>query len=249
MTDPWQFLNPLLQLISSHLLQLLLSLQYHRTSIQITTALVSFQYFVQEVGFQVFLADVSKSIPNDWTGLQQNPSVKHKDQASPYWIRKLNYENLLSCWTAKVQSTIGGLVYTGIPKTSDDGYGSMGQPLFPLSGIMDNQTMRAQTRIVCKLLCGQGNGNGMIEHVVTVILTFVKSMVSKTSVMNIYTYWWFETGFKPRGYSTTVYTGRLRPRFSRKRYPFRIPSIDKWYLFHICLELCIPFNCCKCTIY
>ena len=39
--------------------------------------------------------------------------------------------------------------------------------------------------------------------------------------------------------------------FSRKRHPFRIPrpSIDKWYAFHIpCLELCIPFNCCKCTV-
>ena len=35
--------------------------------------------------------------------------------------------------------------------------------------------------------------------------------------------------------------------FSRKRYSFRIPSIDKWYPFHIPrLELCIPFNCCKC---
>ena len=28
--------------------------------------------------------------------------------------------------------------------------------------------------------------------------------------------------------------------FQEKRYPFRIPSIDKWYPFHIpCLELCI----------
>ena len=48
--------------------------------------------------------------------------------------------------------------------------------------------------------------------------------------------------------------------FSRKRYPFRIPSIDKWYPFHIpsidkwypfhipCLEFCIPFNCCKCIV-
>ena len=35
--------------------------------------------------------------------------------------------------------------------------------------------------------------------------------------------------------------------FLRKSYPFRIPSVDKWYLaFHIpCLELCIPFNCWK----
>ena len=78
-------------LITSHLLQLLLSLQYHRTSIQITTALVSLQYFVQEVGFQVFRADVSKSIPIPWTGTQQNPRVKHWDQTSLYWIGKLNY--------------------------------------------------------------------------------------------------------------------------------------------------------------
>ena len=36
--------------------------------------------------------------------------------------------------------------------------------------------------------------------------------------------------------------------FWRKRYPFRIPSIDEWYPFHIpCLELCIAFNCCKCA--
>ena len=40
------------------------------------------------------------------------------------------------------------------------------------------------------------------------------------------------------GYSTNVHTGRLLPEetpytficyFSRKRYPFLIPSIDKWY--------------------
>ena len=35
--------------------------------------------------------------------------------------------------------------------------------------------------------------------------------------------------------------------FSPKGYPFHIPSIsDKWYPFHLpCLELCIPFDCCK----
>ena len=33
--------------------------------------------------------------------------------------------------------------------------------------------------------------------------------------------------------------------FSRKSHPFCIPSIDKWYPFHInilCLELCIPLT-------
>ena len=61
-------------------------------------------------------------------------------------------------------------------------------------------------------------------------------------------------------YSTKVCDGKAPPRgstsylfiyhFSRKSYPFCIPSIDKWYPFHInipCLELCTPFNCCKCT--
>ena len=40
--------------------------------------------------------------------------------------------------------------------------------------------------------------------------------------------------------------------FSRKSYPFCIPSIDKWYPFHmniLCLGLCIPFNCRKCTFF
>ena len=38
--------------------------------------------------------------------------------------------------------------------------------------------------------------------------------------------------------------------FHKKRYSFRIPSIDKWYPFHIpCSELCIPFDCCKCTVF
>ena len=36
--------------------------------------------------------------------------------------------------------------------------------------------------------------------------------------------------------------------FSCKRYPFRLPSFDKWYQFHRpYLELRIPFNCCNCT--
>ena len=43
-------------------------------------------------------------------------------------------------------------------------------------------------------------------------------------------------------YSTNFYTGRLRPEvqllysfiysFLRKRFPFRIPSLDKWGPFH-----------------
>ena len=39
--------------------------------------------------------------------------------------------------------------------------------------------------------------------------------------------------------------------FLRKSYPFRIPSVDKWYLaVQIpCLELCIPFNCWKSLSY
>ena len=166
---------------------LILSLQYHHTSNQITTALVSFQYFVQEVGFQVFMADVSKSIPIPWTGTQQNPRVKHWDQASLFWIRKLNYETFFSCWKVQLLAKeFYGLVYTGILKTSKDGCGSVGQPFISLPGILENQTIISQTtRIVGNLECHQGNG--MICHVTTIFLTFVKSVVSTTSFMNIYT--------------------------------------------------------------
>ena len=48
-------------------------------------------------------------------------------------------------------------------------------------------------------------------------------------------------------------TGKLRPKVQsltplhticHERYPFCIPSTDKWYPFHIpCLELRIPYNC------
>ena len=38
--------------------------------------------------------------------------------------------------------------------------------------------------------------------------------------------------------------------FWQKRYPFRIPSIDKWYPLHIIsLGLSIPFNFCKSTVF
>ena len=58
------------------------------------------------------------------------------------------------------------------------------------------------------------------------------------------------------GGAVNKFTGRLRSEvqpvtlfvyhFSRKRSPFRVPSIDKYYSFHIpCLELFIPFYCCK----
>ena len=60
--------------------------------------------------------------------------------------------------------------------------------------------------------------------------------------------------------ATNFHTGDAPPRsptpypflyhFSRKRYPFSIPSTDTWYPFHTsCLELSIPFNCCKCTVF
>ena len=45
----------------------------------------------------------------------------------------------------------------------------------------------------------------------------------------------------------TLYT--LMNHFLCKRYPFRLPSFDKWYHFHRpYLELCIPFNYRYCTV-
>ena len=70
-----------------------------------------------------------------------------------------------------------------------------------------------------------------------------------------------DRAFSPRGLGGGInkFTERLRSEvqpvtlfvyyFSRKRSPFRVPSIDKYYSFHIpCLEPCIPFYCCKCTV-
>ena len=64
--------------------------------------------------------------------------------------------------------------------------------------------------------------------------------------------------------ATKFYTGKLCPEvqplsypfiyhFWQKRYPFRIhvpKSVDKCHTFHLLsLELCIPLNCCECTVF
>ena len=50
--------------------------------------------------------------------------------------------------------------------------------------------------------------------------------------------------------------GKAPPRGPTPFFTKKVPlmhtfyKIDKWYPFHIlCLELCIPFNCCKCTVF
>ena len=50
-------------------------------------------------------------------------------------------------------------------------------------------------------------------------------------------------GYAPRSNPLPFYIP-----FFTKKVPL-IPSIDKWYPFHKpCLELCIPLNCCICTV-
>ena len=61
------------------------------------------------------------------------------------------------------------------------------------------------------------------------------------------------------GFSTKFYTGRLRPEVQLHTLSYTIfdrkgtPSYTfSWqlYLFHILsLELCIPLNCCTCTVF
>ena len=54
-------------------------------------------------------------------------------------------------------------------------------------------------------------------------------------------------GCAPRSIPLPFY---IPMHFWQHWYPFRIPSTDKWYRFHIpSLELCIPLNCYKCTVY
>ena len=65
-----------------------------------------------------------------------------------------------------------------------------------------------------------------------------------TRFCSIFSNYWM----RPRGTQQKLYGKALlwRPtpypfiyHFSRKRYPFHIP----------CLQLCIPFNCCKCIVF
>ena len=49
---------------------------------------------------------------------------------------------------------------------------------------------------------------------------YICEINGKYNILHEHIYnWWFETGFKPRGCSTNVYTGRLRPRFFTKKLP------------------------------
>ena len=51
-------------------------------------------------------------------------------------------------------------------------------------------------------------------------LPYICEINGKYNILHEHIYnWWFETGFKPRGCSTNVYTGRLRPRFFTKKLP------------------------------
>ena len=51
-------------------------------------------------------------------------------------------------------------------------------------------------------------------------LPYICEINGKYNILHEHIYnWWFETGFKPRGYSTNVYTGRLLPRFFTKKLP------------------------------
>ena len=59
----------------------------------------------------------------------------------------------------------------------------------------------------------------MIEHVVTVVLTFVKSMVSTTSVMNIYTIDGLKLVLSPEGTQQMFIRGGSVPDFHEKGTP------------------------------
>ena len=51
-------------------------------------------------------------------------------------------------------------------------------------------------------------------------LSYICEINGKYNILHEHIYnWWFETGFKPRGCSTNVYTGTLRPRVFTKKLP------------------------------
>ena len=61
---------------------------------------------------------------------------------------------------------------------------------------------------------------------------------------------WYSTSFI-RDPALALTPCPLINHFSRKRFPFHLPCIDKWYPFILSsfLELFIPFNCCECNVF
>ena len=63
-------------------------------------------------------------------------------------------------------------------------------------------------------------------------LPYICEMSGKYNILHEHIYnWWFETGFKPRGCSTNVYMGRLRPRVFMKKVP--ISYTFYWQIVHL----------------
>ena len=94
------------------------------------------------------MENVSKSFPMVWTGIQQNPRVKHGDQTSLYWIRMLNYEMFLQVQQLHTKTIIYGLVYTEIQNTMQGGFGLVGYPLLSRHGVICNRAVNREARIV-----------------------------------------------------------------------------------------------------
>ena len=63
-------------------------------------------------------------------------------------------------------------------------------------------------------------------------LPYICEISGKYNILHEHIYnWWFETGFKPRGCSTNVYTERLRPRVFTKKVP--ISYTFYWQIVHL----------------
>ena len=87
-----------------------------------------------------------------------------------------------------------------------------------------------------------------MEILLTIIIVLYRSKVSLG----------IQQRLKSQGFSTKFYKGRLCPEVQPLTLLYTIsgrkgtPSYTfcwKWYLFHMrSLELCIPLNCCKCTV-
>ena len=61
---------------------------------------------------------------------------------------------------------------------------------------------------------------------------YICEINGKYNILHEHIYnWWFETGFKPRGCSTNVYTERLRPRVFTKKVPLSYTFY--WQIVHL----------------
>ena len=116
------------------------------------------------------MAHATNSHRRPWIGMQQSQLAKQWDQVLPCWKPMPSNKQFGARWR-----NMCGSVYTGIPTTSRNGFGSTDHGLLTLTGIQENLTTTVRSVEWCILILIKGNGT--MGPAVKLCITFVKLTV------------------------------------------------------------------------